>query len=197
MFPRLKTGRDLIKACRFMFWQVINRLVLVKREQGTSISFCARLDIHPKFKDQKPFSLLMKNGAVIESQCVVNTWHGEVVLGEGSSLGIGTVVIGPICIGKSCAISQNCFVSGESHKYEDVSRNWREQGFTVKPVIIEDDVWVGANVVILPGVTIGCHSVVGAGSVVTKDIPPYSVVVGNPGKVVKQCDNKSGEWVRL
>ena len=62
----------------------------------------------------------------------------------------------------------------------------REQGMgEVKPVVIEDDVWIGARVCILPGVTVGTGSVLGAYTVVTKDVPPYSVVVGNPGKVVK------------
>ncbi len=61
-----------------------------------------------------------------------------------------------------------------------------QQGFAEeKPVVIEDDVWIGSRVTILPGVTIGRGSVVGAAAVVTKDVPPYSVVAGNPAKVVK------------
>lgn len=58
----------------------------------------------------------------------------------------------------------------------------------IAPVIIEDNCWIGANAILLPGVTIGRCSVVGAGSVVTKDIPPYSVVVGSPARVIKQLD---------
>ena len=62
----------------------------------------------------------------------------------------------------------------------------RKQGMTeLRPVIIEDDVWIGARVCILPGVTIGHGSVVGACAVVSKSIPPYSVAVGNPARVVK------------
>jgi len=53
-------------------------------------------------------------------------------------------------------------------------------------VIIEDDIWIGANAVVLPGVTIGHHSVVAAGAVVTKDVPPHSLVAGVPAKVIKQ-----------
>ena len=60
------------------------------------------------------------------------------------------------------------------------------QGWSVeKPVIIEDDVWIGSRVTILPGVTIGEGSVIGASAVVAKSVPPYSVVVGNPAKIVK------------
>jgi len=61
----------------------------------------------------------------------------------------------------------------------------RLQGDTFDPVIIGDDVWIGCNVVILPGTTIGSHAVIGAGAVVTKDIPEYAVVVGNPARIVK------------
>ena len=55
----------------------------------------------------------------------------------------------------------------------------------IRPVIIEDDVWIGARVIILPGVTIGTGSVIGAGAVISKSIPPYSVAVGNPARIVK------------
>jgi maltose O-acetyltransferase len=61
-----------------------------------------------------------------------------------------------------------------------------EQGDTdIAPVIIEDDVWIGARVIILPGVTVGSGSVLGAGAVVSRDVPPYAVVVGNTGRVVR------------
>ncbi|MBE7081631.1 MAG: maltose O-acetyltransferase [Clostridiales bacterium] len=67
----------------------------------------------------------------------------------------------------------------------------REQGMAeIKPITIEDDVWIGARVVVLPGVTIGKGSVIGACAVVSKDVPPYSVFVGNPGRVVKNRKNK-------
>ncbi len=62
---------------------------------------------------------------------------------------------------------------------------------SAKPVIVEDDVLIGANVVVLEGVTIGKGSVVGAGAVVTKDIPPYSVATGIPARVIKQIDEKT------
>ncbi len=67
------------------------------------------------------------------------------------------------------------------------------QGMTeTKPVTIEDDVWIGTRVIILPGLTIGRGSILGAGTVVTKDIPPFSVVVGNPGRIVKNRKENKG-----
>ena len=67
-------------------------------------------------------------------------------------------------------------------------------GCYAHPIVIEDDVWVGANSVILPGVTLGKHCVVAAGSVVSRSIPPYSVCAGSPAKVVKQFNPESRTW---
>ena len=77
-------------------------------------------------------------------------------------------------------------VSALNHNFEDKAKRIDEQGITTKPVIIGDDVWIGANAVILPGVTIGKHCVVAGGAVVTKDVPDHSLVAGVPAKLIKQ-----------
>ena len=64
-----------------------------------------------------------------------------------------------------------------------------------KPIIVEDDCWIGANAVITAGVTIGRHSVVAGGSVVTRDVAPYTVVGGNPARILKQYDAEAGDWL--
>jgi len=68
------------------------------------------------------------------------------------------------------------------------------QKVTTKPIVIEDEAWIGANAVITAGVTVGKHSVVAAGAVVTKDIPPYSIAVGNPARVIKRYNFETGIW---
>lgn len=74
----------------------------------------------------------------------------------------------------------------ENHRFDGLEVPMALQGQAEsKPVVIEDDVWVGARAIILPGVTIGAHSIVGAGSVVTKDVPPWTVVGGNPARIIK------------
>ncbi|UUM13458.1 acyltransferase [Clostridiaceae bacterium HFYG-1003] len=79
-----------------------------------------------------------------------------------------------------------CQIWTVNHKTDRVDIPIKYQGNSKEqPVIIEDGVWIGSRVTILPGVRVGKHSVVGAGAVVTKDISPYSVAVGNPAKVVK------------
>jgi acetyltransferase-like isoleucine patch superfamily enzyme len=139
----------------------------------------------------------VKAKAAIEKWCVVNTWHGSVVLERGAIIGIGSIVLGPVTMGTNCRCSQNCFITGQSHRYDDVSKNLIEQGFDIREVVIEENVWIGSNSVILPGVTIGKNSVIGAGAVVTKDIPPFSLAVGNPARVVKQYVSETGRWERV
>lgn len=72
-----------------------------------------------------------------------------------------------------------------NHVYQDSQRPIREQGITAQGIVVEDDVWIGANVTVVDGVTIGKGSIIGAGSVVTRDIPPYSIAIGTPAKRVK------------
>lgn len=88
-------------------------------------------------------------------------------------------------------------MSGLYHNYENPDRPIHQQGVTPQCIHIEDDSCIYANVTITSGVTIGRHAVVGAGSVVTKDIPPYSMAVGNPAKVIKKFDFSSGKWIRV
>ena len=82
-------------------------------------------------------------------------------------------------------LAQGITVTALNHNFEDSSKRIDEQGVSTKPVVIGDDVWIGTNAVILPGVTIGSHCVVAAGAVVTKDIPDHTLVGGVPAKVIK------------
>lgn len=95
-----------------------------------------------------------------------------------------------IVIGKRCLIAANTqIVDGSGH---DLCLDTPEHRIltigTALPIVIEDDVWVGMNCIVLPGVTIGRGSVIGAGSVVTKDIPPGTVAAGNPARVIRGAD---------
>ena len=84
-----------------------------------------------------------------------------------------------------------------NHSYQNVDIPIRDQGGTRKTVLIKKDSWVGRGSIILSGVTIGEHSVIGAGSVVTKDVPDYCVAVGNPAKIIKRYDFENSEWVNI
>lgn len=150
-----------------------------------------RMDVLP-FKN---FSL--GDDSTIEDFATVNNGVGDVRIGNRSRIGISCVIIGPVTIGNDVMLAQNIVVSGLNHPYEDVTVPISMQKVTTKPIIIEDESWIGANAVITAGVTIGKHSVVAAGSVVTKDVPPYSIAVGNPARVIKQYNFETTVWEKV
>ena len=141
-----------------------------------------------------PFSI--GDNSMIEDFTTVNNGVGEVRIGNNSLIGLGNVIIGPITIGNNVILAQNIVASGLNHTYTDIQRPIQQQGVSVAPITIEDDCWIGANVVITAGVTIGKHCIIAAGAVVTKNIPPYSVAVGNPARVIKQYDGSRDEWIK-
>ena len=124
--------------------------------------------------------------SVIESFACINNAVGDVVIGDHTRIGLHNTVIGPVKIGNHVNFAQGITVTALNHNFADANKRIDEQGVSTNPVTIEDDVWVGANAVILPGVKIGNHCVVAAGAVVTKDVPPHSLAAGVPAKVIKQ-----------
>lgn len=132
--------------------------------------------------------------SVIEDFATVNNGVGDVHIGHHTIVGLGNVIIGPVNIGNEVMLAQNIVISGLNHGYEDVSISPRRQKEVCKQINISDDVWIGSNSVITAGVTLGKHCIIGAGSVVTKDIPEYCVAVGNPAKVIKKYNPETKNW---
>ena len=124
--------------------------------------------------------------SVIESFCCINNAVGDVIIGDHTRVGLHNTIIGPVTIGSHVNLAQGITVTALNHNFEESCKRIDEQGVTTKPVIIGNDIWIGANAVILPGVSIGDHSVVAAGAVVTKDVPPHSLVAGVPAKIIKK-----------
>ena len=124
--------------------------------------------------------------SVIESFACINNAVGDVMIGDHTRVGLHNTIIGPVIIGNHVNLAQGITVTALNHIFENSDKRIDEQGVSTSAVIIEDDIWVGANAVILPGVTIGHHSVVAAGAVVTKDVPPHSLVAGVPAIIIKQ-----------
>lgn len=150
------------------------------RAWSSKIYWSVRMDTPP----YRRFWLGRKS--VIESYCCINNAVGDVTIGNHTRVGIHCTVIGPVCIGNHVNLAQGITVTALNHNFADSSSKIDEQGISTKPVVIGDDVWIGANAVILPGVTIGRHVVVAAGAVVTKDVPDYSLVAGVPAKEIKK-----------
>ena len=140
----------------------------------------ARMDTPPYRK----FSL--GDYSVIESFACINNAVGDVIIGDHTRIGLHNTIIGPVTIGCHVNLAQGITVTALNHNFENSDKRIDEQGVSTTPVTIEDDIWIGANAVILPGVTIGNHSVVAAGAVVTKNVPPHSLVAGVPAKIIKQ-----------
>ena len=124
--------------------------------------------------------------SVVESFACINNAVGDVMIGDHTRIGLHNTIIGPVSIGNHVNLAQGITVTALNHNFEDTEKRIDEQGVSTTPVVIDDDVWIGANAVILPGVHIGNHCVVAAGAVVTKDVPPHSLVGGVPAKIMKQ-----------
>ena len=115
--------------------------------------------------------------------------RGRIRIGAGSFLNLGVMVAAHelVEIGEHCMFANGCFVSDANHRYDDPARPVTWQGFTSKgPTRIGDNVWLGANVVVTSGVSIGARSVIGANSVVTADVPASAIAAGIPARVVKE-----------
>ena len=124
--------------------------------------------------------------SVVESFACINNAVGDVSIGDHTRIGLHNTIIGPVVIGSHVNLAQGITITALNHIFSDPQKRIDEQGVSTDQVIIEDDAWIGANAVILPGVTIGRHSVIAAGAVVTKDIPPHSLAAGIPAKIIKQ-----------
>lgn len=150
------------------------------RGKHSVIHCSARMDTPPYRK----FSL--GEYSVVESFACINNAVGDVIIGDHTRIGLHNTIIGPVTIGSHVNLAQGITVTALNHNFSDTNKRIDEQGISTNAVTIDDDVWVGANAVILPGVKIGSHCVVAAGAVVTKDVPPHSLVAGVPAKVIKQ-----------
>lgn len=159
--------------------------------RGAVIRRRTRIDVFPF----KRFDLGAQS--VIEDFSTVNNGVGDVVIGRRVLIGMGNVIIGPVTIGNDVILAQHVVMSGLNHGYEDVTVPVRDQKVRTAPIDIGKDCWIGANVVITAGVSVGQHSVIAAGSVVTKNIPSFAVAAGNPARVIKQYDHDRKVWLRF
>lgn len=110
----------------------------------------------------------------------------SVELGDNSGIGQDCVLSNKVIIGKNVMMAREVLINPNNHVYSDTTIPMCQQGFApVKPVIIEDDVWIGSRAIILPGVHIHKGSIIAAGAVVNRDVPEYAIVGGVPAKVIK------------
>ena len=181
------------KLKRLVDWLIMNQLetrprwyvrmlapLYQHRGRHSKIYRSVRMDTPPYRK----FSL--GDFSVIESFSCINNAVGDVIIGDHTRIGLHNTVIGPVTIGHHVNLAQGITITALNHNFEDKSQRIDCQGISTSPVVIGDDIWIGANATVLPGVSIGNHSVVAAGAVVTKDVPPHSLVAGVPAKIIKE-----------
>jgi acetyltransferase-like isoleucine patch superfamily enzyme len=206
----LNSARRLVgAACRYLFNK--NRLILKLRYPGLHVGSDATMDVRGSFVYEssssigKGANIIVPSGAglMLGESCYIGR---NVELGPGERVKIGDhtsvqdrcVVLGDVTIGNYCLFSYNVYISSGKHYFDFMpwclikdqdlfaSEDKELAAQHSKPVVIEDDCWIGINVVVMPGVTIGKGAVIGANSVVNRDIEPYAVVAGAPAKVVKK-----------
>lgn len=146
--------------------------------------------IYPKsiFEFINGGSIVLGESCLIRDYAILSTFGGEIKIGNNCGIENYSVLYGAggLSIGDNVIIAAHTVIIPSNHNYAKLDIPIREQGATMKGIIIGDDVWIGAGCRILDGVTIGRGSIIGAGSVVTKPIPEYSIAVGIPAKVIKK-----------
>ncbi|CAJ0723320.1 MULTISPECIES: acyltransferase [Ralstonia] len=163
----------------------------VKLGRGTSISKDVIINLSGDGRLEMANDTWLSHGVEIESE-------GLITIGEGTTIQRRCSLNGTISIGRGCIFAPNVFISSGSHifaawpelpireqeaKYAALPVDNRPKGFEGKPVVINDDCWLGVNVVVMPGVEIGRGCIIGANSVVTRSLPEFSVAVGAPAIV--------------
>ncbi len=109
----------------------------------------------------------------------------DIEIGDNSGIGLNCRVTGPLKIGRDVMMGPDVMIFTQNHETNRLDIPMRLQTAPKKPVVIEDDVWIAARVIILPGITVHRGAILGAGAVVTKDVPEYAVVGGNPARIIK------------
>lgn len=156
----------------------------------------SRISVDYKSSDQY---LVIGNCNTFDSMSVIRSQGGYIYIGDNNYIGDRCQImgLGGVEIGHNSMIAANVFISSSNHDYSEPESDdylLKERG---KKTVIGNHVWIGANSVITSGVKIGDYSIVGAGSVVTKDIPDYHMAMGNPSKLFKKYDSKKQIWIHL
>ena len=183
-----------------LFFKKSSGLVLVGKHASIRYAHYLRAGKDLIIEDGAEINCLSKEGIVLGNRVTIgknaiirpsNIYGGAIgeglIVGDNSNIGPGAYIgfSGLVTIGKNVMMSPGVSIYAENHNFSDTNIPMKDQGVTVSFVTIEDDCWIASNSIILAGVTIGKGSVVAAGSVVTKNVPPYSVVAGAPATIIK------------
>ncbi|MFA6567392.1 MAG: acyltransferase [Victivallales bacterium] len=151
------------------------------RRIGVNVTFDGHVEI-----PQPEFISIGDNVRFYHGVCLQSSGGREIVIGSKSHFAPYCVLYGPLEIGEGCCVAAHAVFAGVGHQYDDPSIPFADRPGIARKIVIEDNVWIGANAVIIQGVRVGSGSIIGAGAVVTKDVEPYSVMGGVPARLIKR-----------
>jgi acetyltransferase-like isoleucine patch superfamily enzyme len=199
LFGRLGNASEIAKGVRFYRLQQIelgndvfiaSGCHLIGSDDGSKVILDSGVYLHEQVRIRSlgiRGEVLLKHRVMLDRGVDINSCeNGQIEIDQETSVGAYTCIAGPghISIGEYCLIASHCGIYANNHIFTDLSRPIMMQGVTTEGIVIESDCWLGTGVKVLDGVRIGQGCVIGAGAVVTKNIPPYSIAVGVPAKVI-------------
>jgi acetyltransferase-like isoleucine patch superfamily enzyme len=164
------------------------RLLLPLVEPGIRLGRGVDIGPRTELRIASRGQIVIDDGVSLECDVLIYAERGEVRIGRNGFVGRGSQIVAHECvsIGPDALIATGVVIRDADHRFDDPARPMREQGHEVRPIHIGADVWLGAHAVVTAGSTIGRGCVIGANAVVHGEIPPESVAVGIPARVVKQ-----------
>ena len=170
----------------------VHLFLIKKKLEKRNSSFGRNVFIDPTVKfriHEKAKIIIGDNVKILNDTWLIAEEGDELRIGNNTFISQNVVISGNVKIGSNVLIAGYVSVIDANHNYSDVNRNMNEQGGSKADIIIGNDVWIGTHSVILQGVTIGHHSIIGANSTVTKDIGDFVVVAGSPARTIKNRNN--------
>jgi acetyltransferase-like isoleucine patch superfamily enzyme len=150
-----------------------------------------------QIKTCKNSNIVLNDNTMICSYTTLETAGGYIEIGKNIIIGEFSTIQGQggVVLEDNVLLASHVHFISNHHQYTNVNQSIKDQPNISGKILVKENTWIGINVVILSGVTIGKNCVIGTGSIVKHDIPDYSVAVGNPAKVVKFYDFNSNKWV--
>ncbi len=184
---KIKKNIKRIFNIKFIICLVRGNLIRLFKINIKQYGFKYYLGSNSQIIANKNGEILLKDKIWISSNVKIQADSGIIEIGNNTFINDFTRIISmkKICIGNNCIIGPNVSIYDHDHRYAEKDKFICKQGYNISDIIIEDDVWIGSNVFIGRGVKIGKHSVIAANSVIVKDVMQYTVVGGNPGKIIK------------